>query len=287
MTGCTIEEDPGLFYPQVMQGQRDLNIYGVYGEYKVAGAIDGPLFPTNGIPLFVYSIGTDAVTGTVAPYTHTVSQANQLASFTVEKNVGDSESQQFYGCRVNKYSLKCEASNTEVSATVDVMGQGMQVLDTPTAISVVEEEPFVFAEATLSFLGTTVATVSSIQIDIENGLKETYTLNGTHYLEYLTPVTLHVTGTLDVVFDSFDDPTYGYYTKMLNATTGALQLTLTHPSNGGSVEINLPEVRLQKIAIAPKMTDVVMETLTFEAEFSKTSGYTIQGIVTNGVSTAY
>lgn len=287
MTGCTIDEDPGLFYPQVMQGQRDANIYGVYGQYVVSGTIDGPLFPSNGIQLLTYAIGTDTVTGTVAPFTHTIAQANTLSSMTIEKNLGDKQSQQFFGCRVNQITLAAQATNTEATIAADIIGQGMDVLDTPTAITVINEEPFVFEEATISLLGTAITTVSSIQIVIANGLVSTFTMNGTHYLEYLTPVTLAVTGTIDVVWDSLDDPTYGWYTKMLNETKGAISLTLTHPSSAGSVEVTLPSCRLSKDAIAPSLTGVITETLSFTAEYSQTSGYTVQAVVENGVQTAY
>ena len=287
MTGCTLDEDPGLFYPQVMQGQRDANIYGVYGQDIVSGTVDGPLFPSNGIQLLVYAIGTDAVTGTVAPYTHTITQANSLASMTVEKNLGDKQSQQFFGCRINQLTLSGQATNTEATISADVVGQGMAVLDTPTAITVTNEDPFVFAEATVSLLGTAIATVSSVSVVIANGLVSTFTMNGTHYLEYLTPVTLAVTGTIDVVWDSLDDPTYGWYTKMISQTKGAISFTLTHPSSGGSVEISLPSCRLSKDTIAPSMTGIITETLSFTAEYSQTSGYTIQGVVENSVQTAY
>lgn len=286
-TGCTLETDPGLFAPEVMQGQRDKNIYAMYGQWKAAGAVDGPLFPSMGIPLFVGTIGTDAVTG-AGPYVHTISQANVLPSFTVEKNVGGVQSQQYYGCRVNKYALKCAATNSAATFTADLMGQGASTLATPTAVTTVDELPYIFAEATISWGGNSIPVVSSLSMDIENGLKETYVLNGSHYLQFLTPITLAVTGQLDVVFDNFNDTIYGWYdTWMLSETPAALVLTFTHPSNAGTFKITLPSVRLSKIAIAPKMTDVVMETLSFEAFYSRASGYTIQAQVTNSVSTPY
>lgn len=288
MSGCTIEENPGLFYPQVMQGQRDLQIYPVYGQYVVSGTVDGPLFPSMGIPMLAYAIGSDAVTGTVAPYTHTLTQATgQLPSLTIEKNVGGRESQQFFGCRVNQYTLTAQATNTEVDISVDVIGQGVQTLTSPTAVTTVDEAPYSFSEATISLYGSSVGIVNSIEIDIQNGLQSTYTLNGTNYLEYLTPVTLQVSGTMDVVFDSFDDPTYGYYQKMLAGTAGALDATFSHPSNGGSVQINIPSIRIAQIAIAPALTSVVMCTITWQAEYNSTAGYTVGAVVENSEQTAY
>lgn len=288
MTGNSLDVNPGLFYPPVMQGQRDLNIYPLYGQYSIAGTVDGPLFPSNGIEFLVYALGSDAVTGTAAPYTHTISQAATLPSMTIEKNVGGTESQQFYGCRVNKLTLQCAATNTEVTMSADIIGEGVNFLDTPSAITVVNEEPYTFAEATVSLFGQSVAVVNSLEIDIENGLVSTYVLNGTHYLQYLTPVTIAVSGTMDIIFDNFDDPTYGYYNAMINDhQNGTLNVTFAHASNGGSVEIILPEVRMSQIAIAPSLTNVVMQTVSWTAEYNATAGHTISAVVENSVQTAY
>src|SRR5271154_3501370 len=86
----TMDVDPGLFSPAVMTGTRDLQVYALYGQEKDAGAIGAPLFPTNGVELLVYAIGSDVVTGgSPGPYTHTILQTNTLPSVTVEKNLGN------------------------------------------------------------------------------------------------------------------------------------------------------------------------------------------------------
>lgn len=68
-TSCDFTTDPGLFYPKVMQGKMDEQIWALYGEFKHGGKIDGPLFPVNGIPLLFGAIGQDGgqpvATGTV------------------------------------------------------------------------------------------------------------------------------------------------------------------------------------------------------------------------------
>lgn len=288
-TGCTIEADPGWFSPQVMQGFRDLQVYNMYGEAKFTGAIEGPLFPSMGIQLLAGAIGTDAITGTTAPYTHTISQANTLPSFTVEKIIGGYQSQQFAGCRIGKYALKCSAGNQPVSVTANVTGQSVAVLDTPTAESITNEIPFVFAEAALTFHGNSRADAHNVTIDIDNGLKESYVFNGKHGPGYITPVTLKVSGSFDVVWDSLDDATYGDFTTMENGTLGSLSLALTHPSNDGSVTITLPQVAISKYKTDLKVSDVVMSTVTFEASrpLTGTSQYTVQAEVINSVSTAY
>lgn len=289
MTGNTLEADPGWFSPELMMASRDRNIFNLYGEAKFAGAIDGPLFPSNAIQLLVAAIGTDAVSGTgPGPYTHTISQANTLKSLTVEKNVGGFQSLQFAGCRVNKFSLKAPTGNEAIAISADIMGQSVAVMDNPTPVSVTDEMPFVFAEANLSLLGHARTDVQNVEIDIENGVKETYTYSGSHGPSFLTPVTLHVSGKVDVVWSSFTDGTYGDFTTMENGTLGALSLTLAHPGvSGYSVAMTCPKVALSKYTNDLKMADVVLSSLAYEASKDLTVGHSVGAVVVNGVSTSY
>jgi hypothetical protein len=287
MTGNTMEADPGWFSPGLMMGTRDKQVFNMYGEAKFAGAVDGPLFPSNAIELLVAAIGTDAVAG-AGPYVHTISQANLLPSLTVEKVLGDYQSLQFAGCRVNKLSLKAPVGNEPVSISADMMGQSVEVLDTPTAISVTNEIPFVFAEAAVTLFSHARADITNVQIGIENGVKETYTYSGQHGPSFLTPVTLRVSGTFDVVWSSLDNATYGDFSSMEAGTLGALALSFTHPGGAGySVALSLPQVALAKYANDVKLEDVIMSSISFEGSKNLTSGYSVQAVVTNGVTTHY
>lgn len=290
MTGNTLTADPGWFSPPVMMATRDKQVFNMYGEAKYNGTVDGPLFPSNAIELLVASIGTDAVTGTGAPYTHTISQANLLPSLTVEKNIGSFQSLQFAGCRVNKLDIKAPAGNEPVSMAADLMGQSVAVLNSPTAVSVTNEIPFVFAEASVTLMTHARADVTNVQLSIENGVKETYTYSGSHGPSFLTPVTVHVTGTIDVVWSSLNDSTYGDFNTMEAGTLGALSLAFAHPGGGGfSVTLTCPQVALTKYGADVKLEDVVMSSFTFESSKPLTGGsqYSVQAVVLNGVSTAY
>jgi hypothetical protein len=449
-TDMTMESDPGLFFPQVMMGVRDVNVFPLYGTRKNAGDIGAPFFPTSAMPLFVASIGADGgdytsyiggttgygvtgvyttgasttlsaavtqgavvlnttvssttvtissgtlsgsavpvvnfagqisvpasttITGTTisnaatatgqalagintitvasatgintgsyiqidtnvvgtstsevrkvtnvatntltldtplyfthansavvkvvsAPFTHTVLQGNTLPSLTVEKNIGGYQSLQFTGTKIDKFTLKAEASDTELTMTSSVIAKTYNILDNPSAVSVINELPYVFAEAnlTLNFgygSPVQVAQVSNISMDIENGLKPTYTFNNSHDLQFLTPVTRHISGQFDVVFTSLDDVTWGYFNIMENQVQGSLSLTFTHPtgtvpnpnpSAGYSLTITLPAVNLSKYADSLKLDDVVMTTLNYEAAYalSATPPSTINVTITDG-----
>lgn len=228
-----------------------------------------------------------AVSAVVAPFTHTIAQQNTLPSLTVEKNLGGFQSLQFAGCKVGKFDLKAPTGNNPVTVTADMSGRSVAVLDSPTAISVVNENPFVFAEANLTIYSTLRTEVSNVGLTIDNGLKETYTYSNQHGPSFITPVTLHTSGAIDLVFDSLDDATYGDFNRMTNGTLGALQFSLVHPDSAGTITIDLPQIALSKYANDVKMSDVVMSNLTYEASKDPTAGYTVRATIVNNVYLPY
>jgi len=370
MTGNSLELDPGLFGPKVMFGQRDVNTFPLYGQYKNAGSLNFPLFPTMGLALLAGSIGADGavgsgVTGTgsaspntlngatiagattvtltsatgytngsfiqvdvngtgptttaevrkitnvstntltldtalvyahangaatkvvTAPFTHSITQANTLPSFTVEKNLGNFESLQFAGAKVNKFDLQVSNGNSEAACSVDLMAKSAAVLATPTAITVTNESPYVFAECTTSFNSQSITQTTSAEVTVENGLKDTYTFNASHNLQFLTPVTLKVSGKTDLVFTSLDDATWGYWTQMTAGTTGALSVALTHPASAGAVTLSMPKAVIRTSTDAVKMDDVIITTLNFDAYLNLSTLQTITATVVNANWLAY
>jgi hypothetical protein len=273
--------------PDTMVGTRDVGVFPVYGQEKDVGAIDGPLFPTNGIEMLVYAIGTDSVSGSGPTYTHTISQAVNLASMTIEKNIGGTQSLQFAGARVGKFDIKAAATDTTADFTCDLTAQSYAILDVPSAVSLVNEEPFVFAEYTLTWNGNSLKQSSNFTISIDNGIKATYTMNGFHETQFVTPTILRVSGTFDVVWDSLDDATYGYFSQMENQVDAQLQLALTHPASGGSITLTMPHVRLTRDVIDPKVAEVVMETISWTAHRFIGTPSTISAVIVNSRSTAY
>ncbi|MER6350673.1 phage tail tube protein [Streptomyces sp. NPDC001634] len=364
MTGNSLDLDPGLFFPKVMMGQRDVNIFPLYGQYKNAGSITGPLFPTNAAALISASIGADAsagfgVTGSTptsstttsapvtagattvtvtsatgytvggiiqvdvnntvtpttaecrkiasiasntltvdvaftyahasgatvavvtAPFTHSIQQANTLPSLTVEKNLGGFESLQFSGSRVNKFGLQVTNGNQEATVTADVQAKHAAVLATPSSISVINELPYTFAETTLSLNSQTVAQATSADLSVENGLKDTYTFNSSHELQFLTPLTRTVSFKADLVFTSLDDPTWGYWTQMTTGTDFSTTLALTHPASGGTVSFTMPKAKIKTYTDAVKIDDVIISTITFDVYLNLTTLQTISASVVN------
>lgn len=270
--------------------QVDVNVPGTptTTEVRKIATLSGTTGTVDSNWLYGHASGV-AVSVVVAPFTHTINQSNTLASLTVEKNIGGYQSLQFAGCRVNKFDLKAPVGNTAPEITADMMGQSVAVLTSPTAVSVANELPYVFTEVSLSIFGGTRNDVSNVTVSVENGVKDTYTYSGNHGPSFLTPVSVHAMGTIDVVWSSLNDSTYGDFTHMTSGTLGALAFTLAHAGGGGSITINLPQITLAKFGSDVKFDDVVRSSLTYEASrpLSGSSQYTVGAVVINGVYLAY
>ena len=225
----------------------------------------------------------------VAPFSHQIIEQNTLPSLTVEKNIGGYQSLQFAGCRVGKFNVKAPVGNTPVEVSADLSGRAVATMATPTGVTLVNEEPFVFAEANLTMFTTLRTEVSTVNLAIDNGLKETYTYSNQHGPSFITTCTLMVNGTIDLVWDSLTDATYGDFNKMANGTLGALQFVLQHPASAGTITFNLPQIVLAKYANDLKMEDVVMSSLSYEATrpLAGSALFTIAALVVNNTYTAY
>lgn len=213
----------------------------------------------------------------VAPFTHTITESVVLPSLTMEKNLGNTQSIQFAGSRVNKFELKGQATDSEAAFTADMIAQSYAILDVPSAVSFVDETPFVFSEFTLVWNGHTLSQATNFALGIENGVKAIYCFNGSHELQFAPALKLIANGSFDVVWDSLDDSTYGYFSQITNGTEATLSFSLTHPTGPGpggafntgySVELIMPLARLAKDTIDPKMGDVISETIMYEARRS-------------------
>jgi len=172
-------------------------------------------------------------TGTL--YQHNITQ-NTTAPFiptvTVEKNLGNFQSLQFAGCMVNKYQLKAGTGNKEAEFTADMIAQTVQATTTPSSVVLINESPYVFAEFNLSLGGYNLYQATNFQLDIENDLKETYTFNGSHALQFLTPTQLKVSGMFDVVFDTL---TAGSITSTTGTVTAGSSTITSVASTTGLV----------------------------------------------------
>jgi hypothetical protein len=376
MEGNSLNLDPGLFWPKIIVGQRDQNVFPLYGQFKNAGSLDMALMPTNAAAIIPGTLGADAAIGfgitgaspttantlnggttagastvtltsatgytvgtfiqvdvnlantttsevrkitvvaanvltldaplvyghlsgaatakVVAPFTHSITQTNfSLPSFTIEKNLGGFEALQFAGARFSKLDLKCQATNSEVTVSADVMAKSATVMTTPTTPVLNNEMPYQFAECAVSLFGNAVNQASTAELTLSNTLKDTYTMNSSHNLNFLSPVARVVNLKSDIVFTSLDDPTWGYFTLMQNQAlstqaAGAFNLSITHPNNAGAWTFTCPTCYIKSYSDSIKIDDIIISSVAMDAALNVSTNVTMTAsLVSPSVYLAY
>lgn len=279
-TTVTVTSATGIVNGTIVQIDTNSVTGGFTSEVRKVTNVAGSVLTLDQALTYAHASGA-VVLIVLAPFTHTVQDAASLPSFTIEKNVGNFQSLQFAGMRIGKMDIKVPTGSAPADITADVTGRSVTVLNTPSTVSVLNEQPYVFAEAQLVFNGNLRTDVRNVNITVDNGLKSTYTYSGNRGPSFITPVTLHVSGSFEAVWSSFNDPTYGDYTQMLNGTLAALTVTLVHATTGSTVTLTINQVVLSKFANDIKMEDVILSTLNFEASKPVTGAFlnTITAIV--------
>jgi len=283
----TLTSGTGFSVGQVIQVDTNVTSTPLTAECRKIATLTGATGTVDVAWSYAHT-STTAVIGVIAPFTHSIQEAVNLSSFTVEKNLGGpaaygGESLQFAGARVGKLSIAATTTDAEATMSVDMVAQSYQILDSPSVVSIINESPFVFAEGTFSLFGQTVAQAQNFSLDISNGLVSSYTFNGSHNLQYLSPVTLAVSGKVDVIWDSFDDATWGYLTKETAGAGGAMSFALVHPGSptAGSVTLTCPNVYLKTVQEDPKFEDVITSTLNFMAFLNITTNSCVSATIVN------
>ncbi len=156
---------------------------GVAGSRHVEHLVSGKRACSGSIPftlqdgrMFALALGLDTVSGT-APYVHTITEAESLPSFTLMvsrlmSGVTDDEIRKYVGTKINSFSIASEDSG-ELKGTASIISQDMELVmdeDAPDLIAM-DDEPYWFDKATITFWGTEIGRCQSFELSINNSLK--------------------------------------------------------------------------------------------------------------------
>jgi len=174
-------------------------------------------------------------------------------SFTIEeRNLDITQYRRFTGCSVSSFSINC-TPNQMVSATFNMVGKDMSLATSPLDASIdaaAAEPPFDSFSATIEEGGSAIATITSLNFTVDNGLNPTFVVGSatTPQLEYGMA---NITGELTAYFEN-----QTLLNKFINETESSLELTLTDGSDtyvflmpkikysGASVPVQNPQSRL-------------------------------------------
>lgn len=382
---CTLQADPGWFSPAVITASRSKQVYDGYGQAKIEGNVENPLYPAMGVSLLAGSIGIDGAPGlgvtsvgasaittlsasaavgattvtvtsatgiaandiiqidvnsatgpttsecvtvvsiatdtlTITPalvyshaasvsvllapanptFQHIIIPSNTLPSFTIEKNLGDFQSEQYSGCRVNKLTLKAQSTNTPVSVTQAILGTGWNPLSTPSPIArLANQSIYTFAGASLTQTingtsATLVAQAQNLTVNIDNGLQVEYTMANSNFPQFNTPGAIVANGDVELIWSSLTDPNWGYFQNMGPGAAADFNLAFDFqiPNTGtatSSISVIYPKAKISKLVDDMKLDAVIKSTITFEALRTSYLGYNGEVIlkIVNSQNTPY
>lgn len=163
-------------------------------------------------------------------------------SFTIERKFADLDTAEYHrhtGCEFNSMSMTV-TPNAMVTTTFGVVGKDLSVSTSEVASSTysadVGNTPFDSFTGSITEGGSSIATVTSISINIENGLEPLFSV-GSSTTNRPSIGKSRVTGNLTCYFESNT-----LYSKFLNETSSEIVLTLTD-LDGNSIQFDIPNVK--------------------------------------------
>lgn len=129
-------------------------------------------YKINNGQFLLMAMGSEAVVGT-DPYTHTLSVARPLPTFTLEfaaMHPSTNFVRRFIGCIVQKLTLSLDVDGV-LFADVDIVAREVAKYTARTTITPNTAKPFNFDQGTLTFQAATIATLRNIEWSIDNGVE--------------------------------------------------------------------------------------------------------------------
>lgn len=261
-----------------------------YDEYSCKGFVFADTFPNLMMAILG---GTDTVTGTAAPYTHSIPLLNTAAAgsqppsytlYDVDQLVeGTSAAKQVAGCQFVTLDLTFAVTGA-LNWSTKAIGNPYTEVKVPTASF--STEVFIPAwSAKVTFGGTTSRVVDSGKFTIKRTAKSIFTLGQQAPYQNFADV-IQVTGSFTFVALA-TDTTLVNGLKRLHQTT---KFTFTDPVSTHSVEFQMSAVQFKTPKVDRSKPEVQVTT-SFEAIANTTdaaSGYApITFKATNAQSTKY
>ena len=174
--------------------------------------------------------------------TNVLKSGSTRRSYTLERKFADLDTAEFHrytGVEFNSMALSV-APNAMVSASFTVVGKDITLATAEVASSTysadVGNTPFDSFTGSITEGGSSIATVTSLDMTIENGLEPLFSV-GSDTTNRPSIGKSRVTGTLVTYFDSKT-----LYEKFINETASEIVCTLTDV-DGNSLQIDIPNVK--------------------------------------------
>lgn len=233
-TGTTLAMTKDAIESEKLRGDRQVEDFR-HGNKTISGDVSSEL---------EYSAFDDILEAVLGGTwtTNVLKAGSTRRSYTIERKFADlatAEYHRYSGCEFNTLSISV-SPNSMATCTFGVVGKDLALATSEVASSTysadVGNTPFDSFTGSISEGGSSIATVTSIDINIENGLEPLFSV-GSDTTNQPSIGKSRVTGTLTTYFDS-----KSLYEKFINETESSLTLVLTD-LDGNSYTIDMSTVK--------------------------------------------
>lgn len=145
----------------------------VEGKHEHQGNVP---FTVQDARIIAMAFGQESVTGS-DPYTHTITGASELPSFSMNvsrltSGVTNDYNRMFTGCKIDSLTLAAEDSG-ELKANASIVSQNVTEtnnVEAPT-VTALNDEPYWFHQSAVTFWGSTIGRLQSFEMSLTNDLR--------------------------------------------------------------------------------------------------------------------
>lgn len=195
----------------------------------------------------------------------------ETPTFTIESIFNDIKRYEtFTGCAINTFSLQIQ-TNAMITGTVGIVGRGASFSQAPTAANELPSftgSPLDGFHGELKEGGVPISTITSIQLNIENGIEPANVL-GSDKAAALVPARINITGTISAYFGDMD-----LLSKFIDEIESEITVTLG-TGGPGSYILRLPRIKYSGGSNAIDGEGPIMLDMPFQALLDECTGTNI------------
>ena len=264
---ANFESDQGFIEVPTLQSRTASQVK--LGKFSTDISFGGAIDPSDFGYILKFTCGTVSTSGTAPPYTHTFIPVNSpsIISFVAERNLEDITAERVNGCVVDSLEVSLEVGGL-AEYSVDGYGGKKALVDARTP-SFGTLNPFAFWEGQVQLAGTTIATVKSLTLTLDNDVQwdDSWVIRATDGRFPRKVFTGRKTVDLDMELQFEDTSALKRFFDGANATEPggtytpfSMQIKLSN--SGGTLTIDLPKVYFEADNIDLSDLELLTQSIT-------------------------
>lgn len=290
------DSKPDRSYETEHRANTDKNHPPITSSVTTEGTITFPAYPGGGLEQVLYGVfGAYTAThyGTTPAYTYSYTQSATLPRFTLGNGLSSLNYRKYSDTMFKSMKLSAKPKE-KLEVSVDGFSYMMDIGTSALTPSYTTNNAINFSDLSISYGGSTVCNILSVDLEIDRGTEPFYTAcEGLNYGLAHSPY-FAVTGTFEAFFED-----WSYVTDWMGASTTfddspvnkAMVLTFTSdrlattPAEYTTLTLTLPKVYLDAVPLPFSGDEAVKSSISFTAVYdvstTKTASATLKSSTTS------